>query len=151
MAETDELKRIFEAAADAVKDLPAGLRPQAFRQAVEHMLGSEHKKDPSRRSSEKQLKSRERKASSQQSSRKSSAKGQGRRSRPGGRAAVRELANSGFFKSRRTIADILAHLESKKALRFQAQDISPGLTSLTREGVLEREKNDANKYEYWEA
>jgi hypothetical protein len=71
-----------------------------------------------------------------------------RTARTGPRTALRQLAEGEFLKSPRTIGDIRKHLETKRALRFKPEDLSPHLGFLVREGLLEREKNDDNVYEY---
>ena len=71
-----------------------------------------------------------------------------RSSRTGPRSALRQLAEGEFFKNPRSIGDIQKHLETRRALRFKLQDLSPHLGFLVREGLLDREKNEKKVYEY---
>lgn len=71
-----------------------------------------------------------------------------RSSRTGPRSALRQLAEGEFFKNPRSIGEIQKHLETRRALRFKLQDLSPHLGFLVREGLLDREKNEKKVYEY---
>jgi hypothetical protein len=72
----------------------------------------------------------------------------GRSRRSGAQTSVRELAAGPFFDSPRTNTDVQKHLESKRASRFELTALSGPLATLVREGVLDREKNKDNVYEY---
>jgi hypothetical protein len=45
-------------------------------------------------------------------------------SRPGGKATLAKLYEGGFFKTPRTIKDIVAHADTNMALKFNQQDFS---------------------------
>lgn len=68
-----------------------------------------------------------------------------------GDGAVATLINvhqEGFFKSPRTINDILAHCETNLARRIRANEISGKLARMVRSGELKRAKNADGQYEY---
>jgi hypothetical protein len=135
-----ELKNAFEQAAELVKDLPAALQPAAFDRAVDELLGESGSKRSSRR------------RTTRRSSKRASAVKKTTKARKGGRiggqAAVRDLAQGTFFNTGRTTTEILDHLRTKKALNLKSSDLTSPLATLTREGLLEREKNSDEKYEY---
>ncbi len=60
-----------------------------------------------------------------------------RKKKAGPTVLIGELADEGYFKSRRTIADIRAILEERGHI-YSLQDISPILTRLTRRRSLRR-------------
>lgn len=69
----------------------------------------------------------------------------------GGAGAVATLIKvhgEGFFKSARTINDILAHCETNLARRIKANEISGKLARMVRSGDLKRAKNSDGQYEY---
>ena len=69
----------------------------------------------------------------------------------GGKGAVATLIKvhqEGFFKSPRTIKDILAHCETNLARRIKANEISGKLARMVRSGDLKRVKNADSQYEY---
>jgi len=66
---------------------------------------------------------------------------------PGG--IVSQLKNEGFFNTHKTIKDIIDYCRSKLARRYKAKDISVALIRAVRNGLLEREKNAENKFEYF--
>jgi hypothetical protein len=69
----------------------------------------------------------------------------------GGDGAVATLVKAyqeGFFKSPRTINDILEHFETNFARRIKANEISGKLARMVRSGDLKRAKNADGQYEY---
>jgi hypothetical protein len=77
--------------------------------------------------------------------------GSPRKRNTGGAGAVATLTNvhqEGFFKSPRTIKDILAHCETNLARRIRANEISGKLARMVRSGDLKRAKNADGQYEY---
>ena len=71
-----------------------------------------------------------------------------RTAKKGAQASVRELADTDFFSAPRTIGDVQKHLEKKRVSKFGVNELSGPLGKLVREGVLDREKNADNVYEY---
>jgi hypothetical protein len=70
----------------------------------------------------------------------------GRKPRGGGATDVlRELADSGFFKTPRLIGDIVEHCKVKLAKPFKPNELSPGLGRLVREKILDRDKDKETK------
>lgn len=79
----------------------------------------------------------------------SSDKSPGRSNRRLGPKAILEaLIASGYFAERRTIGDIIDHVEVKQARKLKATDLSPTLGRLQREQKLDRERNAKGQYEY---
>jgi len=68
--------------------------------------------------------------------------------RPGGKKMLDRLINDGFFKQPRTIKDIVEHCKQRLAFTYRSSDFSGPLGRLTRDGVLKREKNANDQYEY---
>lgn len=134
-----DLEEVFQKAAELVKDLPPLLQPIAFDRAVGELLGgSPQKRSAGRRTTPK---SARRKVAA---NKKTSKKGR----RMGGQAALRELAGGSFFSTGRTVKAIIDHLRTNKALSLKSADLTSPLATLTREGVLERAKNNEGVYEY---
>lgn len=63
-------------------------------------------------------------------------------------ATLNDLIEGGFFKSNKTINDIIAHCDQSLARRYKANAFSGALARKTRDGVLERQKNADGQYEY---
>ena len=63
-------------------------------------------------------------------------------------AILNDLANGDFFKSNKTINDIVSYCDQSLARRFKASAFSGALARMTRNGVLERQKNADGQYEY---
>jgi len=68
----------------------------------------------------------------------------------GAHAAVTALVDQRFFKKPQSIRSIIEHLGANKGRHFKANQISPSLLRLLREGKLTRNKNADNQYEYSE-
>jgi hypothetical protein len=67
---------------------------------------------------------------------------------PGASAAISDLLASGFFKAPKTIGQIVEHCASARGHRYKANECSPPLLRLLRDGKLERKKNKDGQYEY---
>lgn len=73
----------------------------------------------------------------------------GKNSRKGPSQTLKDLIGSGFFKSKKTIGDIVIHCKESLALNFKANDLSGLLAKFVRDKNLTREKNTTtNQYEY---
>ena len=68
--------------------------------------------------------------------------------RLGPKAMLEALIASGYFMERRTIGDIIAHVEVKQARKVKATDLSPALGRLQREQKIDRDRNAQGQYEY---
>ena len=69
-------------------------------------------------------------------------------SSPGSFAMISELLTTGFFKSGRTISNIVEHCRTSLGHHYKANECSPALLRLLRDGKLKREKNREGQYEY---
>lgn len=70
---------------------------------------------------------------------------------PGGYAMVTQLVDDGFFRKPQTISGITNHCSTSKGHHYKANEISPGLLRLLRDGKLKRQKNKDGQYEYTQA
>ena len=70
---------------------------------------------------------------------------------PGAYAMITELLGSGFFKQPKTIGDIVAHCGTRRGHHYKANECSPALLRLVRDGKLARKKNKDGQYEYTRA
>jgi hypothetical protein len=70
---------------------------------------------------------------------------------PGAYAMITQLLGDGFFKTPRTIGDIVAHCGTSKGHHYKANECSPSLLRLLRDGKLNRKKNKDGQYEYTQA
>jgi len=70
---------------------------------------------------------------------------------PGGYAMVTQLVKDGFFRKPQTIGGITGHCSTAKGHHYKANEISPGLLRLLRDGQLKRQKNKDGQYEYTQA
>ena len=68
--------------------------------------------------------------------------------RPGPRAALQSLLDSGFFADPRTIQHAQLRLEESRGYRYEQHELSTPLVRKVRSDVLAREKNDDGQYEY---
>lgn len=69
-------------------------------------------------------------------------------SSPGAFAMISQLLEDGFFKSGRTIGAIVEHCGTSRGHHFKANECSPSLLRLLRDGKLQRKKNKEGQYEY---
>jgi hypothetical protein len=69
-------------------------------------------------------------------------------SSPGGYAMVTQLLAEGFFRKPQTIGAITSHSGSTKGHHYKANEISPVLLRMLRDGRLKRTKNKDGQYEY---
>jgi hypothetical protein len=67
---------------------------------------------------------------------------------PGAFAMITQLIGDGFFNTPRTIGAIVAHCGTSKGHHYKANECSPALLRLLRDGKLKREKNRDGQYEY---
>lgn len=71
------------------------------------------------------------------------------KSRPGIKTTIEQLVSENFFKTKRTIGDIVKHCNDSLAITLKSTDISGVLMKLVRDRSLKREKNpENNQYEY---
>lgn len=68
--------------------------------------------------------------------------------RPGGKATLDALVADGFFKSPKTIGQIVEHCDTSLAMKYKQSDFSGPLMRLVREKRLTRKKNTDGQYEY---
>lgn len=66
----------------------------------------------------------------------------------GAKAILGKLVEEGFFKTPKSIGDIVKHCDLNLARKFKASDFSGKLARLVREDALTRTKNTENQYEY---
>jgi len=66
----------------------------------------------------------------------------------GAPAALTNLLASDFFKTHKTIGDIISHAKNNMARSFKANEFSGKLARLVRSGELTRKKNADGQYEY---
>ena len=58
------------------------------------------------------------------------------------------LITEGFFNKPQTMTATQEYLRHKKGLTFKVSDLSPTFVRLLREGLLDRDRNEAGQYEY---
>lgn len=68
--------------------------------------------------------------------------------RPGGKATLEGLVESGFFKTPKTIGAMVEHCDTTLAMKYKQSDFSGPLMRLVREKLLTRKKNSDGQYEY---
>jgi hypothetical protein len=71
------------------------------------------------------------------------------RGKMGATGALNALIKQGYFKTRRTIADVVDACESKVGVTIKVTNLSGPLARFVQEGRLHRAKNKEDKYEYW--
>ena len=64
--------------------------------------------------------------------------------------ALNRLIAEGFFKSKRTINEIVEHCRAKLATTIKMSDLSGPLARFVRDGKLDREKNSDGQYVYFQ-
>jgi len=72
-------------------------------------------------------------------------------SSPGAFAMISQLQGDGFFRSPQTISAIVKHCGTSKGHHYRANECSPALLRLLRDGKLTRQKNKDGQYEYTQA
>jgi hypothetical protein len=75
--------------------------------------------------------------------------GRRKRSKMGATGALHKLIDSGFFKARRSIAEVTAACKNKLGLDIAVTNLSGPLMRFVSEKKLVRAKNKDDKYEYW--
>jgi hypothetical protein len=73
------------------------------------------------------------------------------RSSFGPSAAMEQLYGSGYFKTARSIASIIASLKHDAGRSYKPNELSPALLRWLRNGKLSRSKNTDGQYEYVQA
>ena len=68
--------------------------------------------------------------------------------RPSGNMTLETLINDGFFKSPKTISQIVEHCDTSLAMKYKQSDFSGPLMRQVREKHLTRKKNADSQYEY---
>ena len=68
--------------------------------------------------------------------------------RPGGKATLDTLVGDDFFKSPKTIGQLVEHCDTSLAMKYKQSDFSGPLMRLVREKRLTRKKNTDGQYEY---
>ena len=68
--------------------------------------------------------------------------------RPGGTVTLDTLVADSFFKSPKTIGQIVEHCDTSLAMKYKQSDFSGPLMRLVREKRLTRKKNTDGQYEY---
>lgn len=71
------------------------------------------------------------------------------RGKMGATGALNALIKQGYFKTRRTIADVVDACESKVGVPIKVTNLSGPLARFVQESRLQRAKNKEDKYEYW--
>lgn len=69
-------------------------------------------------------------------------------SRPGPKAAVTQLIQTGFFKTPRTIAAVQEELKHSRGHTFSLQELAPALVRSIRDESLRRNRDAQGQYEY---
>jgi hypothetical protein len=59
------------------------------------------------------------------------------------------LNKDSYFNQKRKVNDIVEYCSQKKAQKYSSQLLQYALNRLIKDGVLDREKNSDNQYEYW--
>jgi hypothetical protein len=62
---------------------------------------------------------------------------------------LNELIEEGFFKTKKTVNEIVTYCTTKKATTVKQGDFTSKLTRYVRDKKLKREKNSDNIYEYY--
>ena len=106
---------------------------------------------PARRKSSRRRKSQGAKASSEKAASEVKTRKPRTRSssgRPGSKATLGNLYDDGFFKTPKTLKQIVEHCDQNLALKFRQSDFSGALARYVRDKTLKRAKNSDNQYEY---
>lgn len=147
-----EPKDLFKRAAELAAVVPEVMQPTAFNRALDLLMSQEGQMRPApARKGGKSKSRRKPPASSTEShpvNEKRSATGRKIRSgsRPGPKAMLDELIGSGFFATGKTGADIISHQRKHRGHTYKAEELSPALVRLLRDGTLERDKNKDGIY-----
>ena len=142
-----ELKEQLKALSEVVN----GFKSEAVQlRIVEHVLGLPPEAEESlnnipTQGKVKPAKEKGRKKPEKPKTPKKSAK------KPSGQGAVAtlvKLVEDDFFKTPKSIGDIVEYCDHHLARKFKANEFSGKLGRLVREGTLTRDKNKENQYEY---
>lgn len=147
---TDDLKKKLNDIADTVNRF----KSEAVQlRVIDALLGSlnaeasagQNSQPPARRRRAKKAKQQQ----GSQPDKEKKAKQAGRNSAlPGAWATIVDLEKTGFFKTPRTIAAIIAHAGTQRGHHYKANECSGPLLRLLRDGKLKRAKNKDGQYEY---
>ncbi|MGT2438151.1 hypothetical protein ACU4GH_22580 [Bradyrhizobium betae] len=148
---TDDLKKRLNEIADTVNRF----KSEAVQlRVIDALLGSLSGGAPHEQDGEPQLRTARRRARKAKpraaEPEKDKKKKQGSRNSgsPGAWATIVDLEKSGFFKTPRTIAAIIAHAGTQRGHHYKANECSGPLLRLLRDGKLKRAKNKDGQYEY---
>jgi hypothetical protein len=156
VVDLDELQKKLKAVADTVNAFKSEAVQLRVVDVLLGQLGTDSAQSAPPRTPKTSLrKSRKRreKASSAPSGEKAkparkSPRGSGSR---GAYAMINELLGGGFFKTPRTIGSIVEHCRTARGHHYKANECSPTLLRLLRDGKLTRKKNKDGQYEYTQA
>ncbi|WP_309086032.1 hypothetical protein [Chelativorans sp.] len=65
-------------------------------------------------------------------------------------AALARLVESGYFKEKRTIGDVVKHCRDEYDVRYKSNAFSGPLSRLANKSILKREKNAEGNFVYFE-
>ncbi len=71
------------------------------------------------------------------------------RGKMGATGALNALLKQGYFKTRRTIAEVVDACDSKVGVPIKVTNLSGPLARFVQDGRLIRAKNKEDKFEYW--
>lgn len=158
MTELDELQKKIRAIAETVNSFKS---ESVQLRVVEILLGqigvsdislsSETKTRRPSRSKKKSRRETPKAPSSEGSAKKAKSKASRPSTSPGSFAMISQLLSDGFFKSPRTIGSIVEHCSTSRGHHYKANECSPALLRLLRDGKLKRNKNKEGQYEYSQA
>lgn len=69
--------------------------------------------------------------------------------RPSGNSMLKTLVKEGFFKSSKTLKEIVDHCDTNRATKYNQSNFSGPLMRQVRENNLTRKKNADGQYEYF--
>jgi hypothetical protein len=71
-------------------------------------------------------------------------------SKPGPGEMLDRLMSKGFFKTRRTVGEVVEHCKKSFAYKYKTNELSPAFARAVRANKLSREKNpETHQYEYF--
>ena len=156
MVDLDELQKKLKAIADTVNAFKSEAVQLRVADVLLGQLGSDSDQSARPRASKttpRKSRRRREKAPSAPSGEKAkparkSPRGSGS---PGAHAMINALLGDGFFKTPRTIGSIVEHCRTARGHHYKANECSPSLLRLLRDGKLTRKKNKDGQYEYTQA
>lgn len=139
----ESLSDLFNEAVLIASQVPEHFQQAAFLKALDYLTNPEFSQSPAISSSTKRTK-----ATSKIRATSDPAKTQKKRGRPGPKAAVAELAATDFLSTRKTVPEIQQFLKNRRGHEYGQNELSISVVRLVRDGVLDREQNDAGQYAY---